>query len=42
MQEIMNDSYFSSVPYEKIKRHKLQLSLFDDDFSECDSGACGL
>ena len=42
MQEIMNESYFSSVPYEKIKRHKLQLSLFEDDFSECDSGYCGL
>lgn len=30
------------VTYEKIKNHKLQLDLFDDDFNSCDSGYCGL
>jgi hypothetical protein len=42
IQEVMNDSRFSTIPYEKIKRHKMQLSLFEDDFSDCDSGYCGL
>lgn len=28
--------------YDKIKAHKLQLDLFDDDFNECDSGYCGI
>ena len=30
------------ITYEKIKQHKLQLELFEDDFNECDSGYCGL
>lgn len=30
------------ITYEKIKNHKLQLELFEDDFNECDSGYCGL
>lgn len=30
------------VTYEKIKKHRLQLDLFDDDFNDCDSGYCGL
>lgn len=30
------------LTYEKIKNHKLQLDLFDDDFNECDSGYCGI
>ena len=30
------------LTYEKIKQHKLQLELFDDDFNDCDSGYCGL
>ena len=31
-----------NITYEKIKNHKLQLELSFDDFSECDSGYCGL
>ena len=42
MQEVMNDSYFAKIPYYKVKNHKLQLDLFDDDFNDCDSGYCGL
>ena len=30
------------LTYEKIKNHKLQLDLFDDDFNDCDSGYCGI
>jgi hypothetical protein len=42
-QEIKNDCTFKSgVTYKKIKEHKLQLDLFDDDFGDCDSGYCGL
>jgi hypothetical protein len=37
-----NCTFKSGVTYEKIKNHKLQLELFDDDFNECDSGYCGL
>jgi len=41
--EQKNDCTFKSgITYEKIKNHKLQLELFDDDFNECDSGYCGL
>lgn len=32
----------TGVTYDKIKNHKSQLNLFDDDFNECDSGYCGL
>lgn len=31
-----------NLTYEKIKNHKLQLELFDNDFTDCDSGYCGL
>lgn len=42
-QEQKNGCTFKNgVTYEKIKSHKLQLELFDDDFNECDSGYCGL
>jgi len=42
-QEKENEcSFKSGVTYEKIKNHKLQLDLFDDDFTDCDSGYCGL
>jgi hypothetical protein len=42
-QEQKNGCTFKSgVTYEKIKSHKLQLDLFDDDFQDCDSGYCGL
>ena len=30
------------MTYQKIKEHKLQMGLFDDDFNDCDSGYCGL
>ena len=30
------------ITYEKIKKHRLQLELFENDFNECDSGYCGL
>jgi hypothetical protein len=42
-QEKENEcSFKSGVTYEKIKTHKLQLDLFDEDFGDCDSGYCGL
>lgn len=42
-QEQENGCTFKNgVTYEKIKKHKLQLELFDDDFTDCDSGYCGL
>jgi hypothetical protein len=30
------------LTYEKIKNHKTQMQLFDEDFTDCDSGYCGL
>lgn len=33
---------WKGVTYERIKSHKLQIDLFDNDFNECDSGYCGL
>jgi hypothetical protein len=30
------------ITYDKIKLHKMQHELFDDDFNECDSGYCGI
>jgi hypothetical protein len=36
------NTFKNGITYEKIKNHKLQLDLFDDDFNECDSGYCGL
>jgi len=36
------NTFKSGITYQKIKNHKLQLDLFDDDFNECDSGYCGL
>jgi len=42
-QEQKNGSTFKKgITYEKIKKHKLQLDLFDSDFQDCDSGFCGL
>lgn len=31
-----------NLTYDKIKNHKLQFQLFDQDFNDCDSGYCGL
>jgi hypothetical protein len=35
-------TFKNGITYEKIKNHKLQIELFDEDFNECDSGYCGL
>jgi hypothetical protein len=35
-------SWNLKISYEKIKNHKLQIDMFDDDFNDCDSGYCGL
>lgn len=35
-------TFKTGITYERIKSHKLQLDLFDDDFNDCDSGYCGL
>lgn len=32
----------SDITYEKIKSHGLQFELFESDFSDCDSGYCGI
>lgn len=32
----------TGITYEKIKKHKMQFELFDDDFNDCDSGYCGI
>jgi len=37
-----NCTFKNGIKYEKIKKYKLQLELFEDDFNECDSGYCGL
>ena len=42
MQEVMTDKQFGTIPYHKIKNHRMQLELFDEDFSDCDTGYCGL
>ena len=36
------NTFKNGITYEKIKKHRLQLDLFDDDFNDCDSGYCGL
>lgn len=35
-------TFKNGITYEKIKNHRLQLDLFDEDFNDCDSGYCGL
>lgn len=42
MEQKNGCTFKSGVTYEKIKNHKLQLELFDEDFKDCDSGYCGL
>lgn len=37
-----NSSWRSDVSYDVIRKHKSQYKLDFDDFSECDSGHCGL
>jgi len=41
-QETEGRTFKNGVSYDKIKSHKLQGNLFEDDFNECDSGYCGL
>lgn len=41
-QEIEGRTFKNGVSYDKIKSHKLQGNLFEEDFNECDSGYCGL
>lgn len=42
-QEKENPGTFKTgINYQKIKQHRSQMQLFDDDFNECDSGFCGL
>lgn len=35
-------TFKKEITYERIKNYKTQLDLFDEDFSDCDSGHCGL
>jgi hypothetical protein len=35
-------TFKKEITYERIKNYKTQLDLFDEDFSDCDSGYCGL
>jgi hypothetical protein len=35
-------TFKSGITYEKIKNYKTQLELFDNDFTDCDSGYCGI
>ena len=35
-------TFKKEITYERIKNYKTQLDLFDKDFSDCDSGYCGL
>ena len=35
-------TFKNGTTYEKIRNNLKQISLFDDDFNECDSGYCGL
>jgi len=41
-KEIGKSNWRSDVSYNKIKTAFSQINLFDDDFSDCDSGYCGL
>lgn len=35
-------TFKNGITYQKIKNHKLQINIFENDFNECDSGYCGL
>jgi hypothetical protein len=41
-QEQHGAQWKKETTYAKIKAHKSQHTLFDDDFNSCDSGYCGL
>jgi hypothetical protein len=42
MEQKNGCTFKSGITYEKIKNYKTQLELFDNDFTDCDSGYCGL
>ena len=41
-QENSGAQFKKETSYAKIKSHKLQIDIFDNDFDECDSGYCGV
>lgn len=41
-QENNERTFKNGITYNKIKSHKLQTKLFDDDFNDCDNGHCGI
>jgi len=41
-QENDKKTFKNGITYNKIKSHKLQTKLFDEDFNDCDSGHCGI
>lgn len=41
-QEKTGAKFKKDTSYAKIKSHKSQIDIFDNDFNECDSGYCGL
>ncbi len=36
------NTFKNGITYEKIKGYKMQMGLFSEDFTNCDSGSCGL
>jgi hypothetical protein len=36
------NTFKNGITYQKIKEYKMQMGLFSNDFTNCDSGACGL
>jgi hypothetical protein len=42
VEKTHSSTFKKGISYEKIKNHRLQLDLFDEDFNDCDSGYCGL
>jgi len=42
MKSYNNKTFKMGITYEQIKDHQSQLNLFSDDFTDCDSGYCGL
>jgi hypothetical protein len=37
-----NNTFKNGITYQKIKEYKMQMGLFSNDFTNCDSGSCGL
>ena len=42
MEQKNGCTFKSGITYERIKSYKTQLELFDNDFTDCDSGYCGI